>query len=400
MKIQEPAAVMSDIEAKPDRVEQFDFEMELKNIDAQLTQTKQLQKTQQDLKEAYEKIGQMFKTQRGLREQINVLQANVNTVTEKYNEALSMYVSDFQVNNEYKERSGTIDQLTAAQDKAIIALKKLQNGNEAASTFHEKEKHDLKQRLNDLMAQNGALNDQLSVEKQKIDKFLVEIASIKQEKNQIKSELSTVQMDHQIISEENSKLSNDIIVIEQKNARMSNELKEMTDKMNIEENRFEQVRKIAVKYKKLFNDLQKKHDGLVEQKALHQSLNETIEELSNSIVNERQQSESLRMENETLSKRLSELDAEYAIASNTIQTLTEEKKRSEHELMEVKTQSESHIKSLMRESEALQVRFSRLHHDMTNASRAKPSTMPTGQRPSHIGFTTNPKLIPGMLCEK
>lgn len=382
---------MSDIEPneidQSDRDGELELKMELKNIDAQLNQTRQLQKTQQDLKDAYEKIGQMLKTQRALRQQIADLQANLKTVTDnRHTEPVSSDASELQVNSECQERRSTIEgqvvKLTAERDGAIVALKELQNGNEAAFALHEKEKHDFNQRLDDLVAQNIALNDQMSGEKQKIDKYLAEIASIKQEKSHIESELVTMQKDYKTIFEEKRKLADDIRAIEQSNARISNELKEMMDKWNARRSESELlVPKIAAqytKYKNLFDDLEKKHNELVAKnatKSLDQTLNDVVNELNSSIVVQQQQNESLRLENEELSKRFSELDAKHAIASNTIQMLTKEKKHSELELMTVKTQSESRIKSLMSENKALRACVSKMHHQLTNTPRAKATAM-------------------------
>lgn len=152
------------------RVEELETEIKLQITDAQLTQTDsgdQLQTAQKELKESYEKISRMNIALRDLREQVNVLQADLKSTSDKYTQAVSMHTSDLQAYTECKEKlstvEGKISKLTAERDEAIAALKELQNGNEATRTLLEKEKRDLDQRLDDLNAQNTALHDQLQL---------------------------------------------------------------------------------------------------------------------------------------------------------------------------------------------------------------------------------------------
>lgn len=385
-------------------VEELELEIEIKNIDTQLTQTKQLQKTQQELKDAYEKFGQMYKTQRDLREQIDVLQTNWREANEKNTETMkcSTTIDDHQV-----------VKLTAERDEAIIVLRELQNGN-------EKEKHDLKQCLDDLIAQNTALNDQLFAEIETINEYQAEIASIKQESE---SELATLQENHRTIFEEKKNLADEILVIKQSNARMTDEIDEITNKLsqrddelekmaekfNAKENHLAQVRKFALKQKNSFLDLQKEHEALVAEKAAkphNQFLNDAIKELNSSIAVKQQQNEALRLENETLSKRLNDLDAKHAFNANTIQILIEETKHSRLELTAIKTQSKYRIKGLTdqdkenkvaiacltRENKTLQARFAQLDRQLTDTP-----TMTTNKKtPSDAALTP----IAGMLSKK
>lgn len=152
------------------RVEELETEIKLQITDSQLTQTdsgEQLQKAQQELKESYEKISRMNITLRDLREQVNVLQADLKTTSDKYTQAVSMHTSDLQAYTECREKLSTIEgqigKLSAERDEAVASLQELQNGNEAARKLLEKEKHDLEQRLDDLNAQNAALHDQLQL---------------------------------------------------------------------------------------------------------------------------------------------------------------------------------------------------------------------------------------------
>lgn len=402
------------------QLEKLKLEFELKNVDAQLAHNKQLLKTQQDLKDAYEKIGQMQKIQRSLCEQIDVLRANLKTTTDKYTEATSV----LEKNSECKGRCSTIDgqinKLMTERDEAMVALENLQNDNEAKRILHEKGKQDLEQRLNGLFAKNTALNDQLSAEKQNIDKYRMENASIKQEKNRIESELAALQMTNQTIIEEKNKLADDILVIEQTNERMSNEMDEITNKLVLrdaelqnEKHTSAQIRKIAKKYKDLFFELQKKHEALVAEKTAQQLneqteqiLNNEIKELNRSIVDKQQHNESLQMKIETLSNRLSEIDAKHVAALNTIQTMTAEKERSTLELTAHRTKIESGIKivknmidkdkkqkeeiaRLMRENEALQGRLPVAQHrsQLTGAPSTKPSTLTGEKGRSDAGLT-------------
>lgn len=152
------------------RVEELETEIKLQITDAQLTQTDssgQLVKAQKDLKEAYEKISKSNITLRDLREQINVLTADLKSTSDKYTQAISMHTSDLQAFTECKEKLGRVEaqisKLTAERDDAVAALDELQTGNEATRTLLEKEKRELEQRLDDLNSQNAALHDQLQL---------------------------------------------------------------------------------------------------------------------------------------------------------------------------------------------------------------------------------------------
>lgn len=150
------------------RVEDLETEIKLQITDAQLTNSDssdQLQKTQQELKEAYEKISKSNIALRDLREQINVLTAELKTTSDKYTQAISLHTSDLQSYTDCKEKLSKIEcqigKLTAERDEAVSALNELQSGNEATRTLLEKEKQELEKRLDDLNSQNAALHDQL-----------------------------------------------------------------------------------------------------------------------------------------------------------------------------------------------------------------------------------------------
>lgn len=308
----------------------------------------------------------------------------------------------------------------------------------------------------------------LTAEKEKIEKYEAELTSIKQEKSRIESELALLQKNNHTISDEKKKLADDILVIKQNNARMSNEIieiknkllqrddevKKMVDELNNKEaqlndikNKEIQVRKIAKKYKDSFFELQNKYEVLTAENAAKplaqqaaelcdtnaslqtdQALNDAIKELNGTIADKQEQNESLRSENEALSKQLSELDAKHATAMVHIQTLTEEKKHiireltttktqlvnSEHVRTEhdnLKTQNESRIKDLsdqekenkdtiarlQRENDGLQARLSQLQRQLGNQPGAKPTTS-TGaieKSPSDAARTANVKPMAG-----
>lgn len=333
-------------------VEEHELEIGLKTIDTQLTQTKQLQNAQQNLKEAYKKIGRMYETQRNLLEQIDGLRDNEN-----------------------------------------------------------------------------------------IDKYLSEIASIKQEKNIIESELDALQKDNEAIFDEKEKLANDIQMMEQSNEQLSNEidkiknelmhrddeLKKLTENFNAKDRHLVLIRKIALKYKCSLYDLRQKHDELVAEKAaksLNQqaaelchtntstqtdvSPNHISNELNDLIADKQQQNDSLRTEIETLSKRLMVLDAEHTSTLNTIQTLIDEKEKITFELRENKKQSEFHMKNsidkdkknteaivrLTRKNGALESHIYQLRCQLANVSSEKSTTKVNEKSPLDARFTTNA----GMLC--
>lgn len=248
------------------QVEELEIEIKLKNVNAQLTRSKQLQKTLQELKEAYEKIRQMQKKQRALHEQINVLKAILKIPNEKHpHETISLNVSTSQAYTSTNECQ--IVKLTAERDEARELLKE--------------EKHDLEQRLNDLFnlnVQNTALNDQLAAEKEKNEKYVAEITLVEQEIVRIQSELVTLQKDNQTISGEKNKLSDEMIEIKSKLEQRDDEVKKMGDElkakavlladMNHKEN---QIRKIAKKYKSSFFDLENKYKALTAEKLVKQA---------------------------------------------------------------------------------------------------------------------------------
>lgn len=152
------------------RVEELETEIKLQITGAQLTQTDssdQLLKTQQDLKEAYEKISKSNTILRDLREQVNVLTADLKTTSDKYTQAISMHTSDLHAYTDCKEKLSKVQEQISKykmeRDEAVAALKEIQDGSEVTRTLLEKDKHELEQRLNDLNSQNAALHDQLQL---------------------------------------------------------------------------------------------------------------------------------------------------------------------------------------------------------------------------------------------
>lgn len=331
-------------------VEELELEIEMKNIDAQLGQTQQLHKTQRDLKKAYEKIGRMYKTQRSLLDQIDSLRENEN-----------------------------------------------------------------------------------------IAKCRAEIASIEQEKNLIKAELAALQKDNEAVTVEKEKLADNILLLKQSNERLQNEIdkiqiervkrddefKQMTDRFKENTHRLETIRQIAIKYKNLYSELQTKHDELVAEqasKALDQKAaqfchaNVSIQtdeslsvsnELSSSIAQKQQENESLRAENEKLSKRLSESDANHTTAMITIRTLIDEKQIMISKQRATETQSEPCSESLIdkenavemvrlaHENNTLQTRSLQIHRQSVNESEASASKMNSQKSPLDASRTTNAMPIIG-----
>lgn len=305
------------------RVQELELESEIKNNNAKLDQNKQLQNTLADLIAAHEKINQMYATQRELNAQIDALQANLKEASDKYTEAVSVKTSTTQTYAKCEERLGIVDCqlviLTTERDEAIATLDKLQNENEAARLLHDQEKHDLEQRLNDLIAQNTT-----------------ELASSKQQKVEIESRLATLQTENQLISDEKKKLVDDNQAINLDNKKMSNELvelkplleqsdgeiKKIAGKLNAKQtligeikNKEIQIRKIAIRYKNLFGDLQTKYEALEAEKAAQ-----------------------IKTQDEAFSKQLCELDAKHASTMKTLQSMIEEKKQVSSELTATKTQ--------------------------------------------------------------
>lgn len=308
------------------RVADLQFEIEIKNNNARLNQSKQLQNTLAELIEACEKIDRMHTVQRDLHGQIDDLQTKLKEINDKCTEMqASMRTSPSPANAKCVERLGIVEcqlvLLTTERDEAIAAL-------EAARIEGDRERRDLEQRLDDLIAQETAFNHQLTVKKEIIDEHQVEIVSTKQQKSDIESRLATLQTKNQMIFEEKKKLTDDFVAISSDNEKMSSEivaLKHLVEQRNDEINKMveqansnalvlAQVRKIALRYRKSFNELQQKSKFEFERVA------------------------KIQMQNDTLIKQLCESDANHSAAMKTVETLTEDKHRLSSELTAIRTQ--------------------------------------------------------------
>lgn len=150
------------------RVAELETEIKLQITDAQLNRSdnsEQLTKAQLELKEAYQKISENNTMVRDLREQVNALSAEVKTTNEKYTKAMVSHTTDLQSFTICKEQlsqtQDQIEKLTAERDRAVAALREVQDGADATQKMITKEKDELQRRLGDLDAQNTALLDQL-----------------------------------------------------------------------------------------------------------------------------------------------------------------------------------------------------------------------------------------------
>lgn len=317
------------------------------------------------------------------------------------------------------------------------------------------------------------LGKMLSIEKEKIVKAEAELASIKQEKQRIDNELAVLTKANQGLTEEKRKMAEDIATVKQSNGRMSHEIieiknklvqrddeiKKMVDELNAKEaaltdtrNKETQIRKIAKKYKDSFFELQGKHEALqaemaarpLDQQVVHEltdtnrsqvekALNDRIKELSTLNVESREQNETLRTQNEALSKQIENKDHDHGNVlkelNSTIISLTEEKKNISRELAQTKLsceqvrsetdnakfQNDSRISRLekdladqdkenkeiiarlTRENESLQNRLNQLHRQFGLQQGTKPTTSSGSMEksPSDASRTANVKPMSG-----
>lgn len=315
----------------------------------------------------------------------------------------------------------------------------------------------------------------LTIEKEKIEKAETELAAIKQEKNRIESELAALMKNNQTITEEKRKLSEEILAVKQNHSRMSHEIIEIKGKilqrddeikkmveelatkdaqLNDSKKKEIQIRQIAKKYKDSFFDLQNKEEERkadqaakpLEQQAAdlteanrsqaEKALNDKIKELDSSVSEKLEQNDSLRSENESLTKRLNELENKHGNALKelnvTIQTLTEEKRNITRELAVTKTQlltceqtrtendnmkfqnenrihrlekdltemdkeNKETIARISRENESLQLRLNQLHRQLGLQQGTKPTTSTSSNEksPSDAARTANVKPMAG-----
>lgn len=150
------------------RVTELETEIKLQITDAQLAtndSTGQLSQTQHDLKEALKKISENNTALRDLREQCNILTADLKTANDKYTKAMQLHTADLNEFNVCKEKLSKlqvqIEQLTVERDQAKSALDEVKNGYDSTRLILIKEKEELEKRFIDLDAQNTALHNQL-----------------------------------------------------------------------------------------------------------------------------------------------------------------------------------------------------------------------------------------------
>lgn len=150
------------------RMAELETEIKLQITDAQLATSDnvgQLNQTQQDLREALQKISENNTALRDLREQSNILTADLKTANDKYTKAMQLHTSDLHEFNLCKEKLSTlqcqIEQLSSERDQAKSSLEDVKTGYDATRNLLIKEKEELEKRFIDLDAQNAALHNQL-----------------------------------------------------------------------------------------------------------------------------------------------------------------------------------------------------------------------------------------------
>lgn len=274
------------------RVEELEFDIEPKNIDAQFTQTRQLEKIQQDLKEAYEKIRQMYETQLSLLEQIDVL-------TEKGN---------------FDHHQAEMASIRREKNRLESEFVALQKDNE--TIFEKKEK----------------LADDILVMKHNNERMANEIGKISNKLMKRDNELKEMS-DKLDATEHDLTLARDIAL---KYKQLFFDLQNTHDEL------------VAEKADKLLDQCATKLCYSNASAQTDECLNDANEELMDV---KQQEIEFFRTENELLSKRLSDLNAKHTTVLNANQTLIDEKEKLTIELNALKVQSESSQKKLAHKDE-------------------------------------------------
>lgn len=329
------------------RVEELELEIELKNIDAQLGQTKQLQKTQQDLKEACEKIGRLYKTQRNLFDQIDSLSEN-----------------------------GNIDKCQAEiasieQEKNLIKAKlaALQKDNEAVILEKEKLADDI---LVMKQSNEGLHNE--------IDKIRIELMKRDNELKQMTDKCNNKEL-----------CSETVRKIARKYKNLYFELQKKHDEL------------VAEQAAKAF-DQETAQSCPSNASTQTDESSDVSKELNSSIAEKHHQNEFLRAENDKLSILLAKLDAKHTAAMNTMRTMIEEKREERSKLRAIEIQSESRLKSSIdkdkenavamvrstHEKDTLQTPILQMHRQSTSVPM-----IPSQKSPSDAGLTTAAKPITG-----
>lgn len=152
------------------RVAELETEIKLQINDARMSTTDtndQLMKTQQELKDALEQISLNNRLIRDLREQVNLLSAELKSTSDKYTKVISLHTSDLQAYTDCKEKLSkieeTVGKLRMERDEAVASLKESQDGNVATQKLLVQKNQDLESRLDGLNAQNTALHEQLQL---------------------------------------------------------------------------------------------------------------------------------------------------------------------------------------------------------------------------------------------
>lgn len=152
------------------RVAELETEIKLQINDAHMSNTDsndQLMKTQQELKDALEQISKNNGSIRDLREQVNVLTAELKSTSDKYTRAISLHTSDLQAFTDCKEKLSKIEEsvgrMRTERDDAVAALKASQDGSATTHQLLTQKNQDFDKRLEEMNAQNAALHDQLQL---------------------------------------------------------------------------------------------------------------------------------------------------------------------------------------------------------------------------------------------
>lgn len=329
----------------------------------------------QEVLRKLETLNAVTDSNRMLRDERDQLQQRIREITAR-NTKVEQEM--FPLKEKNRELNTRTDELTSESAKLRHEANQWRQRANALVERSNKNPEDFKR----LQNERENLAKMLTAEKEKIERFETELASIRQEKSRVDAELAALTKTNQTLIEEKRKLAEEILTLKQSNGRISHEIievkskllqrdddiKKMVEELTAKElqltdsrNKEIQIRKIAKKYKDSFFDLQNKEDERkaeqaarpIEQQAAdvneagqsraqaEKSLNDRIKELDNSVTEKLEENDLLRAETESLNKKLKEReDAHSNILkelNHTIVTLTEEKKTITRELALTKT---------------------------------------------------------------
>lgn len=329
----------------------------------------------QEILRQLETLNAVTDSNRMLRDERDQLQQRIRDITAR-NTKVEQEIFPLQEQN--RELNTKTEDLTSENAKLRHEANQWRQRANALVERSNKNPEDFKR----LQNERENLAKMLTAEKEKIDSYEKELASIRQEKSRVDTELANFVRSQQTITEEKRKLAEEIVALKQSNNRISleiidvknkllqrdDEVKKMVEELSAKEalltdtrNKEIQIRKIAKKYKDSYFELQKIEEARKAEQAARpidqqaadvneagqsraqseKVLNDRIQEQDNLMREKLEENDQLRIQTESLNKKLKEREEVHCNAlkelNHTIGVLTEEKKNITRELAVTKT---------------------------------------------------------------